>query len=124
MGEGTTESTIPVCDVAMFPGLLPIFLHSCEIKSGSGPGTRLGKRSCITTTVHLLHTNLTKRPSDPSSARIRRFGHEASYTFYKEKEVIKFGLLPALLLAGREGNLKPHNGCQVRKVIERYNIAI
>ena len=25
----------------MFPGLLPIFLHSCEIKAGSGLGTRL-----------------------------------------------------------------------------------
>ena len=30
-----------VCDVAMFPGLLPIFLHGCEIKSGSVLGTRL-----------------------------------------------------------------------------------
>ena len=28
-------------DVAMIPGLLPIFLHGCEIKSGSGLGTRL-----------------------------------------------------------------------------------
>ena len=105
----------------MFPGLPPIFLHGCEIKSGSGLGTRLG---CMTTTVHLLHTNLTKRPSDPSSARIRRFGCEASYTFYKEKEVIKLSLLPAFLLAGRKGNFKPHNGCQVRKVVERYNMAI
>ena len=25
----------------MVPGLLPIFLHGCEIKSGSGLGTRL-----------------------------------------------------------------------------------
>ena len=31
----------PVCDVAMIPGLLPIFLHGCEIKSGSGLGMRL-----------------------------------------------------------------------------------
>ena len=31
----------PVCDIAMIPGLLPIFLHSCEIKSGSGLRTRL-----------------------------------------------------------------------------------
>ena len=28
-------------DVAMIPGLLPIFLHGCEIKSGGGLGTRL-----------------------------------------------------------------------------------
>ena len=29
-------------NVGMFsPGLLPIFLHGCEIKSGSGLGTRL-----------------------------------------------------------------------------------
>ena len=26
----------PVHDVVLIPGLLPIFLHSCEIKSGSG----------------------------------------------------------------------------------------
>ena len=28
-------------DVVLVPGLLPIFLHGCEIKSGSGLGTRL-----------------------------------------------------------------------------------
>ena len=28
-----------VRDVAMFPGLLPIFLHSCEINSGSDTTT-------------------------------------------------------------------------------------
>ena len=31
----------PVRDVAMIPGLLPIFLRGCEKKSGSGLGTRL-----------------------------------------------------------------------------------
>ena len=31
----------PVRDVALIPGLLPIFLHSCEIKSGRDLGTRL-----------------------------------------------------------------------------------
>ena len=31
----------PVRDVVLIPGLLPIFLHSCEIKSGRGLGTRL-----------------------------------------------------------------------------------
>ena len=36
-----TKSTISGHDVAMIPGLLPIFLHSCEIKSGSGLGTRI-----------------------------------------------------------------------------------
>ena len=30
-----------VHDVAIIPGLLPIFLHGCEIKSGSGLGMRL-----------------------------------------------------------------------------------
>ena len=29
----------------MVPGLLPIFLHGCEIKAGSGLGTRLAERS-------------------------------------------------------------------------------
>ena len=28
--------------IVMVPGLLPIFLHGCEIKSGSGMGMRLG----------------------------------------------------------------------------------
>ena len=32
----------PVRDVVLITGLLPIFLHGCEIKSGSGLGTRLG----------------------------------------------------------------------------------
>ena len=36
-----TESTISGCDVLLLPGLLPIFLHGCEIKSGWGLGTRL-----------------------------------------------------------------------------------
>ena len=31
----------PVCDVVLIPGLLLIFLHSCDTKSGSGLGTRL-----------------------------------------------------------------------------------
>ena len=31
----------PVREIVLIPGLLPIFLHSCEIKSGSGLGTRL-----------------------------------------------------------------------------------
>ena len=31
----------PIRDVVMVPGLLPIFLYGCEIKSGSGLGTRL-----------------------------------------------------------------------------------
>ena len=31
----------PVRDIVLIPGLLPIFLHGCEIKSGWGLGTRL-----------------------------------------------------------------------------------
>ena len=31
----------PVREIVLIPGLLPIFLYSCEIKSGSGLGTRL-----------------------------------------------------------------------------------
>ena len=38
---------LPICDVVMVPGLLPI-LHSCEIKSGSGLGTRLQNSSTWT----------------------------------------------------------------------------
>ena len=35
----------PVRDIVLIPGLLPIFLHSCEIKSGSGLRTRLHVRT-------------------------------------------------------------------------------
>jgi len=34
-------SPFPVCNVVMESGLLPIFLHNCEKKSGSGLWTRL-----------------------------------------------------------------------------------
>ena len=37
-----TESTISGHDIVLLPGLLPIFLHGCEIKSGWGLGMRLG----------------------------------------------------------------------------------
>ena len=32
----------PVHDVVLIPGILPIFLHGCEIKSGSGLGRGYG----------------------------------------------------------------------------------
>ena len=32
----------PLPDIVLIPGLLLIFLHSCEIKFGRGLGTRLG----------------------------------------------------------------------------------
>ena len=35
------SSPFPLCDVVKVPGLLPTFLHRCEIKSGSGLETRL-----------------------------------------------------------------------------------
>ena len=52
---------------------------------------------------HLLHTNLIKRPFDPSKSRIRRLGHEACYTFYKENEGkrLKVRLVPSFFV-GRE----------------------
>ena len=37
----TKTRLVQTVDVAMIPGLLLIFLHGCEIKSGSGLGTRL-----------------------------------------------------------------------------------
>ena len=36
-----TKFTISGCDVVLIPGLLPIFLHGCKIKSAWGLGTRL-----------------------------------------------------------------------------------
>ena len=41
-----------VHDVVMVPGLLPTFLHSCEIKSGSGLGWRL---PCVLHTWHIAN---------------------------------------------------------------------
>ena len=41
-----------VRDVVMVPGLLPTFLHSCEIKSGSGLGWRL---PCVLHTWHIAN---------------------------------------------------------------------
>ena len=35
------DSPFPARDVAMIPGLLPIFFPGCEIKPGSGLGIRL-----------------------------------------------------------------------------------
>ena len=40
--------------IAMFPGLLPIFLHVCEIKSGSGLRTSLGLNEMYAT-KHYKH---------------------------------------------------------------------
>ena len=44
----------PVRDVVLITGLLPIFLHGCEIKSWSGLGTRLGDRPILTAVVDSL----------------------------------------------------------------------
>ena len=44
----------PVYDVVMVPGILPIFLHSYEIKSGSGLGMRLPKSIAIACGVMLI----------------------------------------------------------------------
>ena len=51
-----TESTISGCDVILIPGLLLIFLHGCEIKSGWGLGTRLAKPVVVDhASCHLVH---------------------------------------------------------------------
>ena len=42
------------CNVVLIPGLLPIFLHGCEIKSGCGLGTRLAMVVCMWTTSAAL----------------------------------------------------------------------
>ena len=46
----------------MVPGLLPIFLHGCEIKSGSGLGTRLEWTQCCL----LSSPSACVSPSDPT----------------------------------------------------------
>ena len=57
----------------MFPGLLPIFLHGCKTKSGSGLGVRL--------TVQPLQDNVTAKtkfiynwpsPADPHVVQVIR----------------------------------------------------
>ena len=47
----------PVCDVVLIQGLLLIFLHSCEMKSGSGLGTRLSTCGifCLTHSKYLIN---------------------------------------------------------------------
>ena len=54
-----TESTISGSWRILIPGLLPIFLHGCEMKSESGLGTRLALyvSSVRTTDVILLISN-------------------------------------------------------------------
>ena len=42
----------PVRDVVLLPGLLPIFLHGCEIKSGRGLGTRLTHTTFLLSLLH------------------------------------------------------------------------
>ena len=39
-------------DVVLIPGLLPIFLHGCELKSGRGLGTRLHVESKLILVPH------------------------------------------------------------------------
>ena len=46
-----TESTISGRDVVLLPGLLLIFLHGCEIKSGWGLGTRLALSDSEVSTI-------------------------------------------------------------------------
>ena len=46
----------PVRDVPMIPGLLPIFLHGCEIKSGSGLGTRLRLTAYVLASIFATQT--------------------------------------------------------------------
>ena len=55
-----TEYTISSRGVVLIPGLLPIFLHGCEIKSGSGLGTRL----VITDALHALYEEVPYQVSD------------------------------------------------------------
>ena len=45
----------PVRDVVLITGLLLIFLHSCEIKPGSGLGTRLPQNTVLFA-VHIFAT--------------------------------------------------------------------
>ena len=64
-----TKSTISGRDVVLLPGLLPIFLHGCEIKSGC-LGTRLGFE---VEPKHIRgtkgHSVLWKRPSENPDVR-------------------------------------------------------
>ena len=58
----TKKKVHPVGDVVLIPGLLPIFLYGCEIKSGSGLGTRLQQTHSVCQSVCLpsrqLHTRV------------------------------------------------------------------
>ena len=70
----------PVRDVVLIPDHLPIFLHSSEMKSGSGLGMRLGfpapdKPSGGTTP---------KRPSENTGKTIRKLKHYCTYQSHCE----------------------------------------
>ena len=54
----------PVRNVVLVPGLLPIFLHGCKIKSGSGLGTRLGYPP-VHSYTHTLHYHQQWTPTCP-----------------------------------------------------------
>jgi len=64
----------PVCDVAMIPGLLLIFLHGCEINLNSGPGTRLGSahNECCCVVSTCTTQNITTSECEHSSAQVLR----------------------------------------------------
>ena len=69
-----TESTLRTNqvhhDVVMVLGLLPIFLHSCEIKSGSGLGMRLEYHTTRLSTQHLQSQPLGWCSTNKAAARV------------------------------------------------------
>ena len=88
----------------MIPGLLPIFLHGCEIKSGSGLGTRLPKSKVHFTTfyckshikIRISHLQVTCNTT--SNARIcishLQVTHVASQTCNKIKGLYDKIIIP------------------------------
>ena len=94
-----TESTISGRDIVLIPGLLPIFLHSCEIKSGSSLGTRL--------TVMISKAKIS-RPSDILDLKI---ASEIMYLSASNWKKIFWGsmppdsLVPRLLFTNRENSV-------------------
>ena len=85
----------------MVPGLLPIFLHGCEIKSGSGLGTRLKVTPTKTqlrvlSIIDQLHAWAPRRSAYPQLSLPFCHSRDKSY-----QALSRFSVLEATRKAGR-----------------------
>ena len=109
----------------MFPGLLPIFLHSCEVKSGSGLGTRL------TLTPSYTHTLPPSLPPilTPSHSHSLLHSHPPTLTpSYTPTDALSQSTLPSegSVEVKKKGwfSLETFPLCDPRHFLHRYSMLI